>query len=345
MNASALPVLDVHTHLAGLGQGGTGCFIDSYKFHSLLYKLMRKKLGLYHAQETAEFDKLYCERLEKDVATAAGNGALQAAVVFAHERIYTETGELASECQELYVPNEYLFECCERAKGRFVPAMSVHPYRKDALDECHKWIERGAGALKWLPNSQGMDPRDKRCVPIFKLLAEKKVPLIAHTGGEHTVSVIRSELGDPEILRPALDQGVAVIMAHCGTKSGIFDTHWMPEFCELARKYPNCYGDNSAFATLGRSRWCAKILREEGVVEKLVHGSDYPVPPNAWFSFFSLGWSKARTLQRTWSYLERDVRIKQALGFPEIVFQNAARVLTPGCLEKWGVYSSVSAKP
>src|SRR5207237_1699976 len=55
-----------------------------------------------------------------------------------------------------------------------------------------KWIERGAAAFKCLPNSQNIDPRDKRCEKIFDLLAAKKVPLIAHTGGEHTVTV-RSE--------------------------------------------------------------------------------------------------------------------------------------------------------
>ncbi|MCW8130895.1 MAG: amidohydrolase family protein [Planctomycetota bacterium] len=337
---SPLPVLDVHTHLAGIGQGNSGCFIAPKKFDSLLYKLMRKKMGIYDAHKQGVLDEAYRARLEKDVATAAEHGALHAAVVFAHERIYTDAGEIAPTGQEMYVPNEHLFDSCERARGRFVPAMSVHPYRKDALDECHKWIERGAGALKWLPNSQGMDPRDKRCAPVFDLLAAKKVPLIAHTGGEHTVSIIKPELGDPEVLRPALDRGVTVIMAHCGTASGIFDTHWMPDFCKLARAYPNCYGDNSAFTTPGRARWSARILREEGVVEKLVHGSDYPVPPNAWWSFFSLGWSRTREIQRIWSFLERDVRIKQSLGFPEVVFTNAARLLAPGSLEKWGIRGS-----
>lgn len=339
MDHAHLPVLDVHTHLAGIGQGDTGCFIAPKKFDALLYKLMRWKMGIYDAHKHGRLDKAYRERLERDMASAAEHGALSAAVVFAHERIYEDSGEVSAKGQEFYVPNEYLFQCCERAKGRFVPAMSVHPYRKDALDECHKWIERGAGALKWLPNSQNMDPRDKRCIPIFDLLASKKIPLISHTGGEHTVTIIRPELGNPEMLRPALDRGVNVIMAHCGTASGIFDTHWMPVFCDLARKYPNCFGDTSAFNTPGRARWNARILREEGVVEKLVHGSDYPVPPTAWWVFFQLGWNKTREIQRIWAFLERDVRIKQALGFPEVVFTNAARLLAPGSLQRWSVKS------
>lgn len=333
------PVIDVHTHLAGLGQGGTGCFIEPRKFRSLLYKAMRKMLGLYHAHEDGRFDEAYRERLEKDVRAAIERKALAACVVFPHERIYDESGEPRAVGQELYVPNEYAFQVCGQpeSRGLFLPAVSVHPYRRDALDETHKWIERGAAAFKCLPNSQNIDPRDKRCAKIFELLAEKKVPLIAHTGGEHTVSVIRPDLGDPELLQPALDRGVTVIMAHCGTRSGLFDTNWMPAFCKLARKYPNCYGDNSAFTTPGRSRWIPRFLREEGVVEKLVHGSDYPVPPGAWFSLGILGWRKASELQRVWSYLARDVEIKRACGFPDVVFNNAARLLAPGSLQRWGV--------
>jgi uncharacterized protein len=335
----ALPVIDIHTHLAGLGHGGTQCFISPRKFRSPLYKLMRWKLGVYRADREGRLDQAYLERLDKDVRLAAEHRALDAAVVFAHERIYTEEGQVHPSRQELYVPNEYAFACCERPemRGRLMPAMSIHPYRADAIDESLRWIERGAVAMKWLPNSQNMNPADKRCLKIYDLLAERRVPLIAHTGGEHTVSIMRPELGNPELLRPALDRGVTVIVAHCGTKSGLFDTNWMPHFCKLAREYPNCWGDTSTFCTPGRTRWISRILREEGVVEKLIHGSDYPVPPAAWTALFSLGLKRTRSLHQIWSFLERDVRIKRELGMPEMVFTNAARVLAPGSLERWGV--------
>jgi len=328
-------IIDIHTHLAGLSHGGTDCFISPEKFDSLLYKLMRSKLGIYNAHRENRLDAAYLERLDKDIAAATSSGTLDAAVIFAHDRIHLENGELHPK-QELYVPNEYAFACAERAgtRGRFLPAMSVHPYRKDALEETEKWIERGAVAMKWLPNSQGMDPGDARCFKLYDLLASKKIPLIAHTGGEHTVSIIRPELGDPEKLRPALDRGVTVVMAHCGTKSGLFDGDWLPAFCNLARINSNCWGDTSAFCTPGRVRWMGRILKEEGVVEKLIHGSDYPVPPSAWSSFFSIGF-KAMELSRIWSYLERDVKIKRARGFTDSVFTNAERVLEPEGMKRW----------
>jgi predicted TIM-barrel fold metal-dependent hydrolase len=334
-----LPVIDIHTHLAGLGQGGTDCFIAPHKFHSLLYKMMRWKLGIYNAHKQEGLDPAYLERLQRDVTAAAEHKSLHAAVIFAHDRIYTESGELHPTAQELYVPNEYAFRCAESLPGRFLPATSVHPYRKGALEEIEKWIERGAVALKWLPNSQCMDPRDARCFPIYDLLVRKNIPMIVHTGGEHTVTVLRKDLGDPDILRPALDRGVNVVMAHCGTKSGIFDTQWMPQFSELARKYPNCWGDTSAFCTPGRARWIAPMLRESGVLEKLVHGSDYPVPPDAFSSLIHLGWPKTMELIDVWSFLERDVKIKRARGFPDVVFTNTARVLGAKALQRWNVVS------
>jgi predicted TIM-barrel fold metal-dependent hydrolase len=346
-NQPDVPVIDIHTHLAGLGHGETGCFIDPRKFESLLYRLLRRKLGIHRAHEEGRLDQAYLERLDRDVGEAVEHRALAAAVIFPHDRVHTDDGKELEGGQEILVPNEYVFRCAEReeTRGRYLPAMSVHPYRSDALESTEKWADRGAVAMKWLPNSQGMDPRDERSLRVCDVLVKRRLPLIVHTGGEHTVRVRWPELGDPETLRPALERGVTVVMAHCGTGSGLFDTNWMQSFCELARRYPNCWGDNSAFNTPGRARWIARILKEEGIVGKLVHGSDYPVPPTAWWSFFALGWGRARALSSIWSFLERDVRIKQARGFPEQVFTNTARVLGDTALRRWGVASPKTGVP
>ena len=50
MPDGSLPVIDMHTHLAGLGHGGTGCFIAPRKFRSLLFSLLRWRLGLRGAE-------------------------------------------------------------------------------------------------------------------------------------------------------------------------------------------------------------------------------------------------------------------------------------------------------
>ena len=340
------PIIDIHTHLAGVGHGGTGCWMSRKKFNSLVYRLLRFKLGLNHVADAADVDKTYLSRMEQDLTAATAHGALDGAVIFPHERMYDDAGKPIEALQDMYVPNEYAIACAERAmvsgqggtpRWRFLPAMSVHPYRPDALEATRKFLAAGAVAMKWLPSSQNIDARDKRCGPIFDLLARAKVPLIAHTGGEHTVRVTRKDLGDPDALIPALEAGVTVVMAHCGTRSLFFETDWSGRFAALARKYPNCYGDTSAFSAPGRTRWANWFIRHGDLLPKLVHGSDYPVPPSAWLSVMTLGFRQARRIGGIWSLMERDVAIKRAKGFPDFVFANAARILPPASLQRWGV--------
>ena len=339
-------IIDAHVHLAGLGDSGSGCFIARRKFNSLLYKLIRSKLGIYRAHRKGRLDVEYLNRLERDLQAAVDHSALNAVVLFAHERLHDDDGHVNPARQKLHVPNEYVFKFCESSAlaGRALPAMSVHPYRADAIDETEKWIARGAVAMKWLPNSQNIDGRDPRCLRVFRLLAQRGIPLIAHTGGEHTVSIVRPEYGDPELLRPALDAGVTVILAHCGSKSGLFDTDWLPTFIKNAHAYPNCYGDTSAFCTPGRTRWLPKLIREEGLAEKLIHGSDYPVPPLAWSAVLTLGLRKTLTAQRVWSFLERDMRIKRDFGMPEQVFTNFSRIAPRGAIERWITYEKAGSR-
>ena len=53
------PIIDIHTHLAGLGQGGTQCFIAPRKFNSPLYRLMRAQLGIYLRLNEAKVPAIY----------------------------------------------------------------------------------------------------------------------------------------------------------------------------------------------------------------------------------------------------------------------------------------------
>lgn len=59
-------------------------------------------------------------------------------------------------------------------------------------------------------------------------MAAAGLPLLAHTGGEHTVPQIDPKLADPATLTGALDRGVTVIAAHCATKSGTGDPDHLP---------------------------------------------------------------------------------------------------------------------
>jgi hypothetical protein len=96
----------------------------------------------------------------------------------------------------------------------------------------------------------------------------------------------------------------------------------------MALKHPRFYGDNSAFNIPIRSR-VIRPARERPLVEKILHGSDYPVP------IFG-HWARLRGLLdgasfRKWqahpNVIERDRQLKLAMGFPESTFTKLASLL------------------
>jgi len=60
---------------------------------------------------------------------------------------------------------------------------------------------------------------------------------------------------------------------------------------------------------------------------KLVHGSDYPLPVSPWPFVHRLGLKEARRIAAIPSPFDRDLLLKRALGFPELLFERATGLL------------------
>jgi predicted TIM-barrel fold metal-dependent hydrolase len=159
-------------------------------------------------------------------------------------------------------------------------------------------------------------------------MREAGLPLVAHTGGEHTVRILNHDFTSPECLRLPIELGVSVIAAHSGTQSAPFERDYFDVFCEMARKYPNFYGDNSAFSIPWRAKYVKRVL-ECGISEKMLHGSDYPVPCYSWWQWRRFGPREMAELQRIPSVLERDLEIKRRIGTPAEVATRIGSLL-PG---------------
>jgi predicted TIM-barrel fold metal-dependent hydrolase len=182
--------------------------------------------------------------------------------------------------------------------------------------------------MKCLPNCHNIDCNDRRYQKFWERMAEAGLPLLAHTGGEHTVPVVRRELSDPRTLELPLQCGVKVIAAHCGTKSGLFDPEYFGVFAEMIRRHPNLYGDTSAFNVPIRGRHVRECLCEP-LVERILHGSDYPVPVHGHFAWVKgyVDWQTFRRWERQPNILERDYQLKLAMGFPQDTFSRVWRLL------------------
>jgi uncharacterized protein len=307
----------------GNGTGGTGCWLRVKGWHRPLAALMLRHIGLPGDAMTGDLDRLYVARLLELVR----GSSLGAAVILAQDDVYDESGCVLAGVGSFYVPNDYVLQLARDHK-EFLPAVSIHPARPDALEELERCLAASAVMMKCLPNCQNINCNDRRFMRFWERMAEAKLPLLAHTGGEHTLPVVRPEYANPRVLTLPLECGVTVIAAHSGTKSGLFDPEYFHTFAEMTRSFPNLYGDTSAFNVPIRGRQIARCLREP-LASRLVHGSDYPVPVHGHWSWLRgfLDWTALRRAQQTANILERDYQLKLAMGFPTEHFTRIRQLL------------------
>lgn len=315
--------LDGHVHVVGSGAGGTGCWMKIQGLTRFLLPWMLRQVGLPAEALRGDFDRLYVERL---LAMVRGS-SLDAAVLLAQEIPYSEKGEPMPEKGAFYVPNDYVLRLA-REHREFLPAVSIHPARSDALEELDRCIAAGAVMMKCLPNCQNIDCRDRRFIPFWEKMAAAGLPLLAHTGGEHTLPVLRPEFADPRTLELPLECGVTVIAAHAASKSGILDPEYFGFLVEMMARHPRLYADNSAFNIPVRSRRIRDTLREP-VASRIVHGSDFPVLILGHWAWMRgiITLNQMRRCHAIDNMLERDVQLKIAMGYSAETFTRLSDLL------------------
>jgi predicted TIM-barrel fold metal-dependent hydrolase len=334
--------IDAHVHIVGNGSGGSGCWLRGSRWHWPLHAFMVRHIGLELSALKGNLEELFVEKLLHWIRTSS----LDKAVILAHEQVYSESGELMEERGTTYIPNDYVLSLAERHE-EFLPAVSIHPARKDALEELDRCISRGAVMMKCLPNCQNIDGRNKAYIPFWEKMAQAGMPLLAHTGGEHTLEVVRPELADPRTLELPLQCGVTVIAAHCATKSGLFDPQYFHHFVAMTRKHPNLYGDNSAFNVPIRGRFTRECAAS-GLSSRMIHGSDFPVPVFGHWAWLKghIDWGTFRKWENQPNPIERDYQLKKACGFPDETFTRIESLLPKSSLRaqsRWGGRSAHAA--
>ena len=284
-------LIDHHVHIAGLGVGGTNAFVNPkmltwrHPFHRLKLKVYMSSAGV---SDEDKADPQAAARLADLVRSIKDHGKHR---LLAFDKNYRKDGSINLEKTEFYVPNEYVFDLAERYPELFVPNISVNPYRTDAIAELEKWARRGARIVKWLPNAMGIDPSDPKCDPFYQKMKELDLVLLSHGGEEKAVEAEEDQkLGNPLLLRRALDHGVRVIVAHCaglGSNEDLDskDRKQVDNFDLFLRlmddkRYEGLvFGEISAMTQFNRSgKPLRTMLEREDLHERLVNGSDYPLP-------------------------------------------------------------------
>jgi hypothetical protein len=285
--------------------------------------LMLHHIGLPAGALKQDLERLYAER----VAALVRDSSLSHVVVLAQDLAHDDQGRPVKDFGSFYVPNEYVLQLA-RQYPEFLPAVSIHPGRPDALEELERCLAGGAAMMKCLPNCQNINCNDRRYTRFWERMAEARLPFIAHTGGEHTLPIYRREYSDPRILTLPLECGVNVIAAHCATKSGITDPEYFHIFVGMTRRFPNLYGDNSAFTVPIRGRHVRECTQEP-LVNRMIYGSDFPVPVYGHFPWLRgfVDWRTFRRWENHPNVLERDYQLKRAMGFPPETFTRLWQLL------------------
>ncbi len=229
----------------------------------------------------------------------------------------------------LKVSNDFARWVAARDPVRLRFGASVHPYRPDALARLEALIDQGAALLKWLPSYQRIDLDDPRCHAVYELLRARRVPLLVHTGLEHTLRGGPQHLNHPRHLVAPLERKVTVIAAHCGLRLFLYEPCYGDAWAELARRYKRCYGDLSACWNPVRLWKLARWLEEPAIARKLVYGSDFPASPGwTWMSI------KPGPVQSWRAALEpnpilRPLALARAAGVTESILVRGGQVLPP----------------
>ena len=312
-------LIDFHVHLFGVGDASE-CFLsETQKAHVNFRYFLR----LLRVAENGTLDHDYVAELVRQLEGSRVDKAL----LFAQDGRYDEKGEFDRDHTHVYVPNEYLFEVVARRPDLLLACASINPQRRDALDELQKCMDHGARAVKIHPPIQNVDPSAERFRPFYRKIAEHGLLLIVHTGAEHSSPVVGHQFSRPVKLETPLQEGCTIVAAHAGMGAFFDSEDFFPELVNLVPRYPNLYCDSAVLASLFRWRNLPRILEDVGVLERLVHASDFPFPSNALVFWNRLRPGQLLELCAEPNLFERDLRLKQALGLPAACFERGARLL------------------
>ena len=283
-------LVDYHTHMLALGTSVKGAFINPKNLSGLSVERLKFQVyvsatGVNHLSNA---DEEYAARLVRLARAATPRGKFR---ILAFDKHYNADGSVDLGKTTMYVPNRYVVELAKRYPDIFLPVISVHPYRPDALQELETWAKAGVKYVKWLPNTMGMDPANPAIEPFYRKMMEHRMILLSHAGEEQAVEAEEDQrLGNPLLLRKPLELGVRVIIAHAASlgscddvdNGGAKKVQCFDLFLRMMDepKYVGLlFGEISAMLQFNRMpEPLLTILKRQDLHSRLINGSDYPLP-------------------------------------------------------------------
>lgn len=315
------PTLDLHVHLFGTGDSGSGCRLSDAIQNGVQFRALTLALGIRSKGKT--LDEGYVNVLADQVKLSG----LTKVAILSQDAVYDAKGEADWKTTSFYAPNEYVIKVAQQHKETMIPCPSINPMRKDAIDELERIHSKGAKLFKIHPPTQGVNVADPRHTKFYQRCAALKIVIMVHTGHEHSAPVIDKDLANPSRLELMLDQGPTVIACHSGTGWPSDTPDQLPNFTLLLKRYPNLWGDTAVLGTTGRVRDFYRLLDAATVRDRLLHGSDFPFPINANAHADRIGKETVQAIAKEKSWIGKDYQLKKALGIGQISAERAWQVV------------------
>lgn len=364
-------VIDVHCHVGFSAapplDGGrftfedpalsAGC--DAYMAPRMLraarWQLLRYLLGVPRLPPGPALDEAI---LHTTLAHLRRAPSVDRAVALAFDQVHDDAGRplppalrARTPGTDLYVSNTLVRSLCRRFPQHFLFGASLHPYRTSGRR--HAWelldevIAAGAVLVKWLPIVQNIDARDPRTVEFLRHAGRRHMPMLIHYGGETALSVYDARLADPRPLLACLSdlhrggEMPPVIVAHAASASTwpVTLLHFMEPLLEAMRgplRDAPLYADTAAMALFSRARFLKRLLRQPDIHDRLVFGTDFPMPCTPLFFVRQIGWREVGRIAALPSWIEQNYRLQRALGLDEAFAQRTWRILADAARRRHG---------
>lgn len=302
-----MQTVDIHVHLLS-SEVAFNRFYDK-----LAIRFFGRKLGVDPQALIADPYNAYTEALVRSVRESVH---LSKTVLFGVDARVDEKGKEIHKDLTVCATNEDLLHLYQKHPDVIVPFFSINPKRPDALDLIDRYSELGFKGAKFLQNYWGVDTREERYRPYFEKLKEKGIPLIVHIGSESSIHSFKA-CEKIEMLDHPLEMGVNVIAAHMALSYDLLKPwsvlsknpkHFNEEYfklLEMLKKHDNLYADISALLTPVRAKALRHLSEHKEVHEKLLFGTDYPVPFSTVFNSYDLPYKKRFALAKEQNPFDR----------------------------------------
>ncbi len=327
-NLTQIKTVDIHSHLLS-----ADVKFDRF-YDKLALAFFAKKFDINRSELIKNGFEGYKSNFARLIKSS---NFVQKSVVFGVDAKFDESGNLVHKDKTVCASNEDVFAFYEQNPNEVVPFFSVNPNRKDALNLIEKYHKMGFKGGKLLHSYWETDLNDKRYEPYFRLLSELGLPLVIHVGDENSLASNKA-LESIEQLKSPLNLGCRIVCAHMGASSdGVLSMFSRdPEklganyftLLRWLREFDGLYADVSALLCINKARILPHLKTQTQIHDKILFGTDFPVPFSVILSSYDLPMRDRLALNRIQNPLDRYVRAMSLyFGEDSPIFSNYKKIL------------------